>query len=672
MEIMDVTVTKSTNIGDVSGVLQKLVEHYSQSVHAVEEKPPYFDSLLGYPVHLEPVVQYLQDILLGRPGGDIFDFVNGYVSAIRPVLVKPSNSCVPVLQNYEILLSQWIKHIANNGVKPDFLITNRQQVFHTIEVIASDVTLFTSTSEIKLSPYMRCNVAIPCLLRLLHHAMSLLSVYGFENRGGHACVIRCVVSLLAFDARALDPRTISKSIPTLHMGYINRQCACPPLNSKQYDAIDNLLSLEESHVGWNSVCINDMGWMDSVSGVASRTADGVWKALARLLLHQSVGGEESSAVDTPASLDSSEGGEACDVRTVLTSLDTLQLAKAIREHFFGQDMELWEPETRVVTQVVMGRRVTKTEPVVKDKPFIAIPSRVNVAIGFLQRLSKEEKVPSASRALFVQMMPIVFELLDAAGAAHIALGTSSLIHLLDTVTPSKEYIEGFAEPAISALDLDFTSRREGPLLLLIGQAQIRLLPLLNETNKRRRQLTKRWFSLLLHSSVRPTTIDLCLELLLGGIIPLLLQHSQQPNADAMELGRLGLSAILPLLANEFTSASIKAAALIALINLMIGAYPIMPDHGSKIMCHLLAFGLSLTPSTTSTGGDYGNSGIRQLCIHTGAVALHVCGEKNAGKLLDDLERARDDYQEAMQIVVADIKRETKALAHPDDSLEETS
>jgi hypothetical protein len=670
MEMMEVIGTTST-INDVSGVLQRLVAHYSQSVHLVEEKPPYFDALLGHPVHLPPVVQYLLDTLIDRPDCDIFEFINGYVTAIRPVLVKRSSACVPALQHYEILLSQWMKRVTSNEEKTGLDIVNKERIFHSIEVIASDITLFTSASEIKLSPYVRCNVALPCLLRLLCHAFSLLSFYGVKDGGGvqrSSVVIRCVVSLFAFDTRALNPRTLSESISNLHVGYIDSQCVCPPLlvdSSKQYDAIDYLLSLK-SHVDWNSVSIDDMGWMDKVTGVTSRAAFDVWKALAHLL-HQSGVDEESAVVETTKPSEqlnatTSLGDEReAFLRTIIASLDTIKLAKKVREHFFGLDMQLWEPETRVSTQVVMGRRVTKTELVLKEKPFLAIPSRVNVAIGFLRCLEKGKKV-SASRDLLVQMMPIVFELVDAANAAHIALGTSSFIHLLDVVEPTKECIEGFVEPAMSALDLDFTSRREGPLLLLIGQAQIRLLPLLNEPNKRRRQLTKRWLSLLLQSSVRPSTVNLCLELLIGGVIPLLFQHSQQPNADAMELGRLGLSAILPLLENEFTDTAIKLAALIALINLIIGAYPIMSDHGGKILCHILAFGLSLTPRNL---GENEKNEVRDLCIHTGAVAMHVCGEKHAGKLLDDLEGAREDYQEAMSIVIADIKRQAKVLAVSD-------
>jgi hypothetical protein len=112
---------------------------------------------------------------------------------------------------------------------------------------------------------------------------------------------------------------------------------------------------------------------------------------------------------------------------------------------------------------------------------------------------------------------------------------------------------------------------------------------LKDASKRRRQTTRQWISLLHQSSIRPSSETICWELLVGGIIALLHQHSELDNADVVEICRPGLSALLPALSmGEFVDTKTQVAALVALINLMMGANTGMPRHGGKIMSHLLS------------------------------------------------------------------------------------
>jgi hypothetical protein len=58
----------------------------------------------------------------------------------------------------------------------------------------------------------------------------------------------------------------------------------------------------------------------------------------------------------------------------------------------------------------------------------------------------------------------------------------------------------------------------------------------------------------------------------------------------MEMGRKGLRALLSMLRWDIgvSAKKLQVASLVALINLMMAAYPIMPHHGGKIMSELLA------------------------------------------------------------------------------------
>jgi hypothetical protein len=211
----------------------------------------------------------------------------------------------------------------------------------------------------------------------------------------------------------------------------------------------------------------------------------------------------------------------------------------------------------------------------------------------------------------------------------------------------------FVNKTLAVLDKAFqASQRQGPVVVAIGQAQSRLFGMLQqgkmgiggnwdlETRNRRRKVTVAWLNAL-DLSVRRAASEPshCWELLVGGTIPLLLQHaSDEGKADAMEFGRLALSALLPLTDRDMAiEVRNQVASVVALINLLFAAYPVMPHHGGKILCHLLASASAAVPASPT----------HKLFLHAAATALVICGPKFAGETVESILLNHHCYQEIL-------------------------
>jgi hypothetical protein len=214
--------------------------------------------------------------------------------------------------------------------------------------------------------------------------------------------------------------------------------------------------------------------------------------------------------------------------------------------------------------------------------------------------------------------------------------------------------------------------RQGPTLVLLGLAQRRLFQVLftidDRYRQRRRQATHQWLRILDRHSRHFTKGYLVWGLLVGGIVPLLYDHAvSDENADALEVGRLGLQALLPTIRGEcgydnldgkslwnaaatvydgkdtddmnlhsgdrgvLLSVAVTIPALVALSNLLMSAHPIMPRHAGKIICELVAF---LRKHEWPEVEDKNCSdqkaelllATKRLAFHVAAMAMVVCGE----------------------------------------------
>jgi len=408
--------------------------------------------------------------------------------------------------------------------------------------------------------------------------------------------------------------------------------------------------------------------------------------------------------------------------------------------------------------VRMGRRVIKTtkndntSSPNDESPYIMIPSRIAVAVNALRILLAPDMIlleqhyqddvdtlygyRKVRNKILEDVFPICASLLDSSNITIVILGAAGFLlaidalqsHFEDTVHEvgdGGEIVEGnnddtdawvnFMENTLSVLERAFqTSADHGPVVITIGRAQSRLFEIMlqhkvkyrgkncsnedydNRFRRRRRIVTGHWLTRLERSSYRPTTENQCLELLLGGIIPLLSQHSTdgKNQADAIEVGRLGLAALLPLttmtttdamgqLWGDETTRKTQIASMVALISLMLAAHPIMPCHGGKIMSNLLAAATTNTPTTANnnkswpeeksvherlefTNDSEGNNGnspktpntesIRSMAVLTAAIALNICGPKFAGELLHSIRNDRERYQQNLLNVVSEVHR----------------
>ena len=637
-------------------------------------------------ITLPPTVQYwLNEILSPSPSlAEITTWIQGYNDVIRPLLLGSAadpSSCanlgyIPTLQNYELILSQWLKNRTINKYDDSYDDDQANQekvqelqntIYKSIELISTDITLMTSTRFFpNVSPHLRCNIVLPTLLRLLQKTLEILSTWGDDTEldsDRSRSLRRCVVSLLAFESPIISPCTVAPSLidPTRHC--IDRLCYFPPakvLNILSKEEVAHLnLSLKFNSIDWEgSVSLSTATWNDFNNGVSFRMAKGVWNQLGQYLLKRNL--EDMK-------------GKSHDFRLqneVVKKLGGVGIFfKDIRFHFFGRDMIEWEPTMRSSQLVVMGRRITKTQPVISESSFEAIPSRIAVAMnGFelllprTQEQHDEWKIAnSAWKDIFEDIFPVCASLLDSNRSFQIGLGASGFCRLLDSFIESGVSLnelsgesQKFVENVLSVLDLAFQTTREGPAAVIIGQAQSRTFGLLQdhggdwekEYRHRRRKVTQQWLTTLARSSNQTSSDSRSWELLVGGVIPLLLQHAKnQSTADAMEMGRFGLSSLLLLLdADTGGDEKTKVASIVGLINLLFGAHPMMENHGGKIVCTLIS------TATIATS----DSPLYKLICYTAAVSLVICGPKFTTSILDSIQSDTEHYQENIIPTVSDI------------------
>jgi hypothetical protein len=644
---------ESSNV--TSEVLEQLVQHYSQEIHVVQERVPYFDPLSGQSyVELPSVVSFwLYRITQSLSQHDILQLVSGFGAIIRPCLMKQSVGCISVLQHYELLLSQLLS-CSQDSVEYKLSASDGRRLSHQINLLVSDITIMTSESKFQCAQYIRCNIVIPTLLRILHHCFTILAsqkgnaVFSLDDK----TLARCAASLLAFETDRIDPVCTAPMLFRNDYPSFESICACPPKDEKK-DHFNKFFTLHS--IDWSSISLDGATWNDLVSGVQSRSAEAVWLDIASV----SREGDIRATNHSHAVLNSSKEEKRNIRRQVMKSIGMETLSVVVQSHFFGKDEHLWDwDETQLSTYIMMGKQITQPQPVTKEKPYKSLPSRVYVTLAFVCYLVEEDVVSCLE--LIPNVLPMCLELVDSSNPVHTSLGTCALIRLLG-MTSSSDGWSALKEQSLQVLDLAFATSREGRALILIGQAQSRLLNIAGNDGHQRRQVTRKWLTLLRQSADGGGSDFTTWEVLVGGVIPLLYQHSQSANVDVIELGRLGLSALLPLVGRNFVDTKILVASLVGLINLMVGAYPMMVRHGGKIMSHILAATLELKQSDCDE-----TKSPTVLALHTAAVALViVSGVENSfgEQVLDKIEHNRDTYQENLLEVVAEVRRQAACLSN---------
>ncbi len=426
----------------------------------------------------------------------------------------------------------------------------------------------------------------------------------------------------------------------------------------------------------------------------------------------------------------------------------------VRAHFFGRNLHGMDNLMQQITKsnpvgdmelssvvIKMGRRVTKTNksPNPEGNPtespmFERFPSRIATALNAVRVLivpeTMEELNDACRENLLQNIFPICAALIDSNNAEFGALGAAGLLKVIDALVPRKfgmaandsvpsdhtsiihgEAWNNFTENTLAVLERSLqTNRDHGHVIVAIGRLQSRLFEIMlseelqngngnqkqattgERFRQRRRMVTEQWLLKLERALYRPVTTRQHLELLLGGVIPLLSQHAmdEKSEADGMELGRLGLAALLPITAKvtktgDMTTESggdnvgtkVQMAAMVALTNLIFSAHPTTSRHGGKIMSHLLtaaASTIQLNDNESDSESEEGSLGetspslnsIRNMAVLVAAIVMVVCDHESVRHILDGIEEDRDRYQTSILIVLSEIQAvavELKALAN---------
>jgi len=313
----------------------------------------------------------------------------------------------------------------------------------------------------------------------------------------------------------------------------------------------------------------------------------------------------------------------------------------------------------------------------EDQPFNQIQARIVATIRLLSSLNR----PYISNLVWSQSLPIIYTLIDSHDSSHQSLGGALLLHLIKECESSSFVSSGevdkkkndstFFETTLQLLSMACRTCDDPVPLSILLEVQCRILNMSDDISSS----YKRIFASDILSRIKKQSycgpngeerIVSCIAThLICGLHGVLVQLANKPNADSIEIGRIGLSALLPLIRWDSTSKQsrqIQFASISCLISLMMGSYPIMERHGGKIMSELIAcVGRDLRdiriheevnskinnrnmnmPGNTETLNEFNfTKNLIAFAMHAASVALILCGTR-ANDVLEKLENGKFD------------------------------
>jgi hypothetical protein len=261
-------------------------------------------------------------------------------------------------------------------------------------------------------------------------------------------------------------------------------------------------------------------------------------------------------------------------------------------------------------------------------------------------------------------IPIALSLLDDVQSFHQGLGAViilSAIQSLSSLGPGTRtpcFVANFHPLLTSALEtaIKHSGRKEAPLITAICFAQSKWIQYLSTSSQHPdfivpkatvNALARKATADLMHTVINQAQFggrngndERIAGILVAGINPILSLLANLPDAASIEIARVGLSALLPLIGwrgSSLESHAIHISSMSCLLSLMNGAYPIMTKHGGKILTEVLLL-LDRTDKDTShlseTNSDFPRGSdiqiaanvTAQVALYCGAVSLIVCGE----------------------------------------------
>ena len=110
--------------------------------------------------------------------------------------------------------------------------------------------------------------------------------------------------------------------------------------------------------------------------------------------------------------------------------------------------------------------------------------------------------------------------------------------------------------------------------------------------------------------------------------------------------------------------------MVALINLIFVAHPIIARHGGKIMTHLLMVVASITPSITceikneagySNIGSLTNDAIKNMAVLIAAIILVLEDNNFASELLVSIGNHHGEFQQKLVFAVSTVREVASSL-----------
>lgn len=444
----------------------------------------------------------------------------------------------------------------------------------------------------------------------------------------------------------------------------------------------------------NTSATLSMPWLDHTKGIGVRAARSLLRSLGTLALSLECC-TRNLGKDMNIQTDISDKVSILKIITRVAGED--YVVQTARESFFGR-LDLFKKSklsdqnrnSEIILKVTTPSQSTKfngipqtrpmadhveaiesfTRPTLKgnwkhaeDEIYTDIPARIPSTFRLLAAL----KFPAVTSTVWDNALPIIFTLIDSCTESHQSLGAALLLLFLNESTPTSIMSKGRAQSIEQVLSIACRACNSAVPLALLSKARCRLfenLPPNKESTKAIQDAVISSFNWVQKNVYcgpggESEKIDKISGLLIGSIQPLLEQLAQLPDAMATELGRSGLSTLLPLIRwDSKTNAGkiVQIASIGCLISLMLGAYPMMERHGGKIMSELAAcvfrsqrdMEIHAKISARAKGSFFEQDikdcketiGTRILILassHAASIALVICGSR-ADAILSKIEK----------------------------------
>ena len=523
---------------------------------------------------------------------EISSIVTFYLDTISNMFLRGNEldlQGVPVLQRYALLVSLHVRNV-------EALPSENARLSQVLKRLSKDILALTKprdNDEVDGNyDYTVRTIVLPTLIRMVE---AILTVTNHLDR---SILSRISALLLSFDHSLLTTLVL---LPSLRHQNLMEDCAIPMGTP--------------CIMTWETVELDATSWKDDLTVRASLSC---WKALAgHLDIHLMTEDQEVSKL-------------VCD------ELHWENVAKAVRAQFFGK-----EDDTHEDTLVRPSRPLTY--PLKVSAPLPTKPAhrrehaRIHAAMLFVKR------IVSPSKQVLSEILPICYSLIDSSLASLVAIGSTALMVLLDACKETEDW-KDFEDTIVSILEIASKTSSDPVALGHVCLACSRTFERLPHRGKDRRRFILRFFQSVTYKMRNRSDENGVLRgVIIGGLIPLL--NQQTANAEAMEVGRLGLRVLLPLLRWDFglSGRKVQVAAVVALTNLMVAAYPIMPHHGGKIVCELMACWGHTKRNLQDARLEADE---KELCVvvlalatHASALALVFCGDP-ARRALEEVRTSK--------------------------------